>query len=76
VLQGLIRQQQQLPLQAVMTDLQRPGVESQTDLGLQAPEQQQGGAVKQNPASGVGVCDAVHQIRGAKEVAAAIPLDL
>jgi len=74
--QGLVRQRQRLPLQAVAKSLQRNGFESQTNQGLPAPNQRQGGAVHQNPAGGMGVCDAVRQLRRAQKVAPSLSVDL
>ena len=51
------------------------GLESETDQGVQTPDQQQGRAVDQDVAGRVGLHDAVQQLRGAQAVATPLPVD-
>jgi hypothetical protein len=50
--------------------------ESQTHQGLQAPGQREGLTIHQNPASRMGLCDAIYQLRIAQALVAALSGDL
>jgi len=81
---GSLRRRQSLRLQAVAAGLHGSGPESQTHQGLHAADQLQkrviclaeGFCKAIEATGGVGICDAVHRLRGAQALVAALLGDL